>query len=125
MTKLIISTPWYKKDKSGNNVGKPGQMNSWETYFQTGKGLGYILYPHEFDILQKSIKSDSCKLIMLRQDKNKKRAEANLTNLKQTSRQTKKGQWRYDIYFKNQIEIKPYVYNLPDEKLKENGVKVI
>ena len=125
MTTLVISTPWYKKDAAGHNIGKPGQSHSWETYFQTGLGLGYILYPDEFAKLQQSIITGSSRLVMLRQGKNKRRAEARLTNLVPTPRQAKNGQRRYDVYFEDQKEVKPYVYHLPDEKLKWNGVKVI
>lgn len=112
-----------RKTRQAHNIGKPGQSHSWETYFQTGIGLGYILYPDEFAKLQQGINTGSSKLVMLRQDKNKRRAEARLTNLVRRG-QAKNGQWRYDVYFEDQKEIKPYVYYLPNEKLKENGVKV-
>jgi hypothetical protein len=123
MTTLIISTPWYKKDDAGHYVGKPGQLQSWETYLKTGIGLEYILYPAEVSKLQQSIDSGSCKLVMLRQDKDKRRAEARLTKLVITP---KKGQnqSRYDVHFVGQKEV-PYAYSLPMEKLKWNGVKVI
>jgi hypothetical protein len=125
MTTLVISTPWYKKDEAtGQSIGKPGQSHSWEKFFQTGKGLGYILYPDEFAKLQQGIIKGSSKLVMLRQGRGQRRAEARLTKLVQTPRQAKNGQWRYDVSFEDQKEVKPYVY-LPAEKLKRNGVKVI
>ena len=124
MTTLVISTPWYKKDEAGNNIGKPGQSHSWETYFNTGIGLGYILYPAEINKLQQGISSGSCKIVILRNDKKPRRAEARLIKLKITPRQARNGQWRYDVHFEEPKEITPYVY-LPYEKLKENGVKVI
>ncbi len=124
MTTLIIGTPWYKRDKkTGLNIGKPGQSHSWETYFNTGIGLGYILYPGEYNELQQSIKAGTSKLVMLRNGRNKRRAEARLTELKMTPRQAKNGQWRCDVYFIEQKEA-TYAY-LPHEKLKRNGVKVI
>jgi hypothetical protein len=122
MTNLVISAPWYKKDGNGRNVGKPGQSHSWETFLKTGTALGYILYPDEFDKLQQGIDTGSVRVVMLRQDKNKRRAEARLTNLVNTQRQAKNYQWRYDIYFEEQKGV-PYMY-LPNEKLKWNGVKV-
>jgi len=124
MATLVISTPWYKKDEADHYIGKAGQSHSWETFFQTGKALGYILYQDEFAKLQQGIIKGSSKLVMLRQDRGQRRAEARLTKLVQTSRQAKNGQWRYDVYFEDQKELKPYVY-LPAEELKRNGVKVI
>jgi hypothetical protein len=121
MPTLIISAPWYKKDSAGNPTGRPGQPHSWETYFQTHVGLGYVLYPAEFNRLSGAI--GSAKVVLLRNDKKKLRAEARLTGLTRR-RQTKNGQWRYDVSFEDPREIKPYVY-YPEEKLKENGVKVI
>jgi hypothetical protein len=122
MTTLVISTPWYKKDGSGHNIGKPGQSQSWETYLKTGIGLEYILYPAEVNKLQQGISFGSCKVVMLRNDKKPRRAEARLIKLEKTPRQAKNGQWRYDVYFEDQKEV-PYAY-LPNEKLKWNGVKV-
>jgi len=125
MTTLVISTPWGKKDSTtGLSIGKPGQSHSWETFFTTGKGLGYILYPSEYSKLQQDLITSSVKVVMLRQDRKKRRAEARLINIVRTPHLAKNGQWRYDIHFEDQREIKPYIY-LPKEKLKRNGVKVI
>jgi hypothetical protein len=124
MATLVISTPWYKKDKSGHDTGKPGQKNSWERYFTTGIGLGYILYQDEFNKLQQGIIKGCSKLVMLRNDKGQRRAEARLTGLVKTAYKAKNRQWRYDVYFEEQTEVRPYAY-LPNETLKRNGVKVI
>lgn len=125
MATLVISAPWYKKDKAGRSIGKPGQSHSWETYLGTGTGLGYILYPRELAKLQQGIIAGSSKVVLLRQDRNQRRAEARLTRLRRTPHQAKNGQWRYDVCFEDQGEVVPYAYYLPNEKLKENGVKVI
>lgn len=123
MTTLVISAPWSKKDKAGNSIGKPGQSGAWETFFKTGVGLGYMLYPHEVARLRQGIIIGSSKVVLLRNDYQKKRAEARLTDLKDTNCPAGKGGWRYDICFQDQKEV-PYVYHLPDEELKWNGVKV-
>ena len=123
MRKLILSTPWYKKDQAGNNIGKPGQSHSWETYLKTGIGLGYILSSSEYSILNAAVRTDTVKVVLLRNDKNERRAEAWLTKLVQTPRKAKGG-WRYDAHFKDPKQITPYNYP-PIEKLKRNGVKVI
>ena len=78
MRKLILSTPWYKKDQAGNNIGKPGQSHSWETYLKTGIGLGYILSPSEYSILNAAVRTDTVKVVLLRNDKNERRAERGL-----------------------------------------------
>lgn len=125
MTTLVISTPWGKKDSTtGSSIGKPRQSHSWETFFITGRGLGYILYPSEYSKLQHALITSSVKVVMLRQDRKKRRAEARLIKIHPTPRLAKNGQRRYDIYFEDRKEIKPYTY-LPKEKLKRNGVKVI
>jgi hypothetical protein len=123
MTTLVVSTPWYKKDKAGQSIGKPGESHGWETYLKTGIGLGYILYQAEFAKLQQSITRGSGKVVMLRQDRDQRRAEARLTKLVRTQSQAKNGQWRYDVYFEEQKQV-PYKY-LENEKLTRRGVKVI
>jgi len=124
MRKLILSTPWYKKDKqTGKNRGRPGQSYSWETYMKTGIGLGYILTSNEYQTLNGALGRAPVEVVLLRNDKKEKRAEAWLTKIVQTPRKAQGG-WRYDIYFKGQKEITPYVY-MPIEKLKRNGVKIV
>jgi hypothetical protein len=118
MTTLVISAPWYKTDKVGNNIGKPGRSGSWETYFATGKGLKYMLYQEEHAKLELG----SSEVVLLRNDQQPRRAEARLTNLVQTG-QSKNGQWLYDVCFEGQTEV-PYAYHLPHEQLKRNGVKL-
>jgi len=118
---LIINAPWHKKDSKGNPIGHAGRSRSWETFFEKGIGLGYILYPREEAVLRPGFST----VVLLRTSKNhERRAEARLTELKRTPRQAKNGQRRYDIFFEDQKEVNPYVY-LPKEKLKRNGVKVI
>jgi hypothetical protein len=123
MTTLIIGTLWNKKDKLGNSIGRPEQSHSWETFFQKGEGLGYELYTGELDELERSIKTGSCKLVMLRNDKIERRAEGRLLRLDITPRKTKKYR-RYNVIFTDQKEVRPYVYH-PDETLKYNSVRVI
>jgi hypothetical protein len=127
MATLVISTPWYKKNpKTGLSTGKPGQGQSWEDYFKTHIGLEYILYEDEYQKLKKDIDKGCGKLVMLRNDKQKRRAEASLTRLKKTAVKAgpRHSLWRYDVYFGEPTEVLPYVY-LPSEELKHNGVKVI
>ena len=123
MLTMVIGTPGYKKDSKGFPIGRPNNSHSFETYLATGTGLGYELYPSEVASIQAALKSSSCKLVMLRNDMQKKRAEGRLIGIKQTPSRTKRNNWRYDVLFESQKEIKPYVY-LPNEKLKHNGVKV-
>jgi len=125
MTTIVISAPWYKKDKAGCSVGKCGQSNSWETFFKTGIGLGYMLYPGEVAALNKAISQGSGQVVLLRTSMNhRRRAEARLTGLKKTPWPTGTGGWQYDVYFEDQKQITPYVHLLPIEQLKRNGVKI-
>lgn len=111
MTTLVISTPWNKKDHTtGLSTGKPGQSHSWETFFATGRGLGYILYPSEYSKLQHALITSSVEVVMLRNDRKKKRAEARLIKIHPTPRFAKNGQRRYDIHFEDQKKIVPYAY---------------
>jgi len=126
MPTLIISAPWYKKDNAGNPTGRPNQRNSWETYVEVAHvGLGYMLYQSEYETLTTpaGVVRDDITVVLLRNDRNRRRAEARLTGLKR-GEQTKNGQWRYDVSFEDPREITPYVYG-SEEKLKENGVKVV
>lgn len=127
MRELILSTPWYKKDKATKtNIGAPGQSHSWETYtnINSQQALGYELYPNEYNILISEISNNKpVKVVLLRNDKCQRRAEAQLTKPDKTPRQTKRGYWRYDISFNN-VQVVPYKY-LPAEKVKRNGVKLI
>ena len=77
----------------------------------------------EHNILDSAVHTESVQVVILRNDKDKRRAEAWLTKLVQTSIRAKGG-WRYDVHFKDQKQITPYKY-LPIEKLKRNGVRVV
>lgn len=122
MATLVISTPWWEK----GGKGKARQEHSWETYFETHIGLGYILSQYEYEKLKQGIDKGCGKLVMLRNDKQKRRAEASLTRLEKTAVRAgpRDSLWRYDVYFGEPTEVHPYVY-LPSEELKHNGVKVI
>jgi|GEM_PF-1330195 len=87
-TTLVISAPYSR--------GKPGTPNSFETYFQTGVGKGYIIHSTEIGKL-----GPGSTVVLLRQDKLKQRAEGILVKLVATSK-TPKGNQRYDVYFKDQ-----------------------
>jgi hypothetical protein len=117
---LIISTPWYKKDETGKSTGKPGEPNSFETYMQTGLGKGYAISKKDASKLVEG----STRVVILRNDLNKRRAEGILVRLIKTDRKTPQGILRYDIQFKDQKEV-DYTYVKPVEKVDRHGVKVI
>lgn len=124
MTTLILSAPWNKKNTAGQRVGKPGGPLSWETYVHgTHIGVGYALYHKEWSKLTEALARGPVKVVLLRNDRQQRRAEARLTALRDTSRATRNWAKRYDVHFDDPVEM-PYEY-LPEEKLKENGVKVI
>jgi hypothetical protein len=125
MPTLVINAPWRKKDGNGNRIGLPGQSHSWETYFKTGIALGYVL----FDSQVARLRSTPSGVVLLRTRGNhqgniiQRRAEACLVDLQDTQRPAGNGGRRYNVFFKDQVEV-PYAY-LPNETLSWNGVRVI
>ena len=91
VTALVISAPHHRE--------KQGQP-SFETIFTTGKGpeyaipLGYI----------SKLTQDSL-VIVLRQDRDVKRAKGRLTKLKRTGKKTPQGIMLYDVYFEGQKSV--------------------
>jgi hypothetical protein len=108
---LVIHAPYSK--------GKPGAPYSWEEYFQTGVGKGYAISQEEVSAL-----TSGSKVVVLRNDRNKKRVEGTLVELVRTNEKTSQGIQRYDVLFKDQVEVE-YSYKKPEEKLTRRGVKVI
>ena len=114
MTTLVIHAPW------NNPHGKPGQPLSWETYVQTGVGKGYAISQEEVSGL-----TQGSKVVLLRNDRHKRRAEGTLLSKPiRTDDKTSQGIWRYDVHFKDIVEV-DYSYRRPEEKLTRRGVKVI
>ena len=110
-TTLIIHAPY--------NKGKPGTPNSFETYMQTGEGKGYAISQDEVSAL-----CSGSRVVLLRNDRDKRRAEGVLVELVKTNKKSPQGIWRYDVCFQDQKEVE-YSYMKPAEKLTRRGVKVI
>jgi hypothetical protein len=91
-TTLIIHAPYRR--------AKPGTPHSFETYFQTGVGEGYIIHDTKVGKLP-----PGSTVILLRQDKEEKRAKGLLVELVRKSK-TPKGKQRYDVHFKDQKMVK-------------------
>jgi hypothetical protein len=119
MATIVIHAPWYKKNKAGQSIGKPGESHSWETFYKTGIGLGYMLYPDEVSLLNRGPST----VILLRNDKQQRRAISRLIKLVPTNKSAGNGGLRYHVHFVKNIGEEKYSYQ-PAEKLKENGVKV-
>lgn len=110
-TILIIHAPYSK--------GKPETPTSFETYMQTGVGKGYAISQKEVSLL-----CSGSKVVLLRNDRDKQRAEGILVKLVKTNAKTPQGIQRYDVCFQEQKEV-DYSYMKPAEKLTRRGVKVI
>lgn len=108
MTTLVIHTPDYKV------------RNTWPKSFEKvladGIGEGYGIYEKYISILT----SDCKKVVLLRKDKNRKRAEGIFIKLEKTERQARPGIWRYNVHIKGLTE----VYYKP-EKLNRLGWAII
>jgi len=110
-TTLIIHVPFSK--------GVPGAPNSFEAYMQTGVAKGYALTQKEVSALH-----PGCKVVLLRNDKKKSRAEGVLVKLVKTNQKTPQGIPRYDVFFQDQKAVN-YSYAKPAERLNRRGIKVI
>lgn len=117
-TTLILSTPWYKKDEAGRSSGKPGEKYSFETYMQTTEGQGYALSQREVNKL-----GPGSKVVLLRNDRQKRRAEGIIISLIKTDKKTPQGIWRYNVKFRDIKEVE-YIYK-PFEKVTRHGIRVI
>lgn len=105
MTTLVIHAPDYRV-KNGEE--------SFETILEKGRGKGYIIFPKDVSRLPLG-----SKVVLLRKDKNQKRAEGRLVNLPPTTK-TSKGKQRYDVHFKD-MKMVPY----KPVRLNRFGVAVI
>jgi hypothetical protein len=112
-TSLVIHAPWHKEG------GKPGEPYSLETYLETGVGKGYAISQNELSAL-----TPGSRVIVLRNDREKRRVEGTFVDTVRTNKKTSQGIQRYDVLFKDQMEV-DYSYNKPQEKLTRRGVKVI
>ena len=94
MTTLIIHAP-DRRVKSG--------AKSFEAVLADGVGVGYAISQEHAKILVPG--SD---VVVLRKDKNKKRAEGSLIKLVSTSRKTPQGIQRYNVHCKG-LRVVAYV----------------
>ena len=105
---LIIHAPHYQVD--ANN------RRSYEGILKSGIGTGYAINKKQYDLIRVG-----CKVVLLRKDKNQKRAEGKLVELSRTSKMTGNGIHRYDVVIKGLAECRVYV----GEDLNRCGVNVI
>ena len=106
MKTLVIHAPDYRiKDGA----------QSFESTFSSCLGDGYAISKNDAIILH-----PGSKVILLRNDRNKSRAEGTLVKLVPTTSKTPQGIRRYDVYFEN-----PKVVLYKAERLNRFGVAVI
>ena len=106
MTTLVIHSPDYRVR---------GGAKSFEAILKDGVGVGYAIF--QKDINKPTIGD---KVILLRKDRRKKRAEGIFIKFEPTDRYTAQGIRRYDVYIKGLIEI-PY----KSEPLNRFGVGIL
>lgn len=94
---------------------KGGGKKSFEAVLASGIGAGYAIYKKYMSILV-----PGCKVVLLRKDKNKSRAEGSLVKLVPTNRYTPQGIQRYDVHIKNLT-----VVSYKPVKLNRCGVAVL
>ena len=104
---LIIHAPHYQV--AANN------RRSYEKILESGIGTGYAISRTESGRIEKG-----CKVILLRQDRNRRRAEGTLVCLKSTGQMAGNGIPRYNVEIKGLKEC-AYVA----EALNRRGVNVI
>lgn len=105
MTTLIIHAP-YHRSKTG--------VKSFEKVLADGIGDRYAIGSRDFDRL-----CPGCKTVLLRKDKDQRRAEGILVRLVERNKASN-GLQRYDIYIEGLTEV-PY----KPERLKRTGINVI
>lgn len=91
MTTLAINAP-DKRVKDG--------ADSFETILASGIGKGYAIYPKI-----KSRLTMGSKVVLIRKDRNKKRAEGILLDLVETNEYVN-GIRRYDVHIQNMTKVK-------------------
>jgi len=106
ITTLVIHAPDYRVK---------GGAKSFEAIFESGIGPGYAISQKDLSRLP----PDS-KVVLLRKDKNQKRAEGRLVKLVFTGGTIPQGIKRYDVHF-NDRKLVPY----KAERLNRFGVAVI
>ena len=112
---LVLHAPYYEQGGKGSRE----ESHMIETYYKTGKPLGYALTPSESKALKRGDK-----VVLLRNDYRKTRIEATLVELLPSGRTTYSGIPRYDVIITNQ-KIVDYSYNVPTEKVNRRGIKVV
>jgi hypothetical protein len=104
MTTLVIHAPKTKVES--------GQLHSFQDYFKTGIGIGYIIAKNKAISLIPPIT-----VVLLDKDQ-KLRAEGNLIKIVPT-RKTPRGKQRYDVHFNGQRMV-PY----KPESIDRYGVSI-
>lgn len=107
MATLVIHAPYRR--------GKPETPTSFERFLKSGIGEGYAIYEKYISKLP-----EGSKVILLRKDRHKKRAEGVLVRLHPTHRYTPQGIRRYDVHIKGLTEV-----HYKPETLNRFGVAVI
>lgn len=105
-TTLVIHAPDYRV--------KHGEK-SFEKTLATGVGDGYAISREDARIITPGLK-----VVLLRQDRNKRRAEGSLVKLVPTTSKTPQGIRRYDVHVKDWK-----VVSYKAERLNRFGVAVI
>ena len=106
MTTLVIHAPDHRVKDSAK---------SFEAVLTDGIGEGYAIFQKDISRL-----CPDCTVVLLRKDKNKRRAEGRLVKLVRTNRKTPQGIWRYDVHSKDRK-----VVTYKSERLNRCGVAVI
>lgn len=107
MCTLVISTPNHKVVERGSR--------SFDVVIKTGIGVGYAIFKKDE---QKWVKGR--KVVVLRKDKDQKRAEGSLDKIVATGKHTTQGYNLFDIYIDNLT-----VVNYKPENLNRLGVGYI
>ena len=109
MLTLFIGAPYRK--------AKPGERYSFEDIYRNGRGEGYAIWQKWASIIKPGMP-----VVLLRNEKYKKRAEGRLRDdLKPTGIYIK-GVQRYDVHIRDLTHV---VYKKPPQKLNPFGVLVI
>lgn len=107
MTTLVIHAP--------DGKAKKGEK-SFEAVLADGVGVGYAISKKD----KTKLLPGSTTVVLLRKDKNRRRAEGLLVELVLTTRKSPQGIHRYDVHFEKRTVV-PY----KSEKLNHFGVAVI
>lgn len=108
MATLFIGAPY--------RIASPGQRYSFEYICKTGIGEGYAIWEKWVSIIK-----SGWAVVLLRNDKDEKRAEGILVDLKPTGKYTK-GVQQYDVHMRDLTQLP---YKRPPKNLNPFGVLVI